>query len=86
MTVAPYMKGLISLPDSVSHCPRAVDVIDPVGRMVLEHYEDRMLRPDSQLGRVYEKQKEIKLYMDPRLKNSKSEYNGFVEDLDRRGL
>eukprot|EP00971_Amphidinium_carterae_P336791 6473336-Amphidinium_carterae.1 len=75
IAVAPYQKGLISLPDSVDCCPRAVDVIDPVGRLVLEHYEDRMLRSDAQLGMVFEKQKQIWLYMDPKLKNSQNEYS-----------
>eukprot|EP00971_Amphidinium_carterae_P179091 3552436-Amphidinium_carterae.1 len=86
VAVAPYQKGLISLPDSVESCPRAVDVIDPVGRSVLEHYEDRMLRSDAQLGMVFEKQKQIRLYMDPKLKNSQNEYSGFIADLYRRGL
>eukprot|EP00971_Amphidinium_carterae_P227241 4507463-Amphidinium_carterae.1 len=45
-----------------------------------------MLRPDSELGWCFEKQREVSPYMDVRLSRDKGAKMEFVMDLTERGL
>eukprot|EP00971_Amphidinium_carterae_P346619 6488203-Amphidinium_carterae.1 len=84
--VAPYKEGYTSLPESTVGCPLAEEVLDENGRALLQDFESKMLRPDSELGWCFEKQKEISPYMDAKLSRDRKAYLGFVADLSKRGL
>eukprot|EP00971_Amphidinium_carterae_P339509 6477355-Amphidinium_carterae.1 len=85
-TVAPYKKGYISLPETTTGCPRAEEVLDASGQALLSSFETTMLRPDSELGWCFERQKEISPYMDTILSRDKFAYLDFVMDLWGRNL
>eukprot|EP00971_Amphidinium_carterae_P332360 6466486-Amphidinium_carterae.2 len=84
--VAPYRKGLTSLPETTSGCPRAEEVLDASGGELLRSFESTMLLPDSELGWCFERQKEISPYMDVVLSRSNKAYLEFLVDLSNRGL
>ncbi|CAK0858238.1 unnamed protein product [Prorocentrum cordatum] len=77
--VAPFRKGLVSLPETVEGCPPFEDVAPPEVQRFLKGHPERMLRADSPSSTVTP-------YFDPALKRSVKTYRQFISDLRRRGL
>ncbi|CAK0860257.1 unnamed protein product, partial [Prorocentrum cordatum] len=77
--VAPFRKGLVSLPETVEGCPPFEDVAPPEVQRFLKGHPERMLRADSPSSTVTP-------YFDPALKRSVKTYRQFIIDLRRRGL
>ncbi|CAK0851827.1 unnamed protein product, partial [Prorocentrum cordatum] len=76
--VAPFRKGLVSLPETVEGCPPFEDVAPPEVQRFLKGHPERMLRADSPSSTVTPS-------FDPALKRSVKTYRQFISDLRRRG-
>lgn len=79
-TVRSYNKALISLPDSGAQVFDAGDLIDDVGRGILQDPYHHLFEHNMS------SKKSVKPYMDEVLRNSPSLYHEFVGDLYDRGM
>lgn len=81
-TLASYQSELVSVPDSVKHCPRLEDVLPPDDLRYLEEKSELMLRPKE---KVDECREDRVPYWDPKLRFNKKEYNKLVQRLHEIG-
>ncbi|CAK0893340.1 unnamed protein product, partial [Prorocentrum cordatum] len=72
--VAPFRKGLVSLPETVEGCPPFEGAAPPEVQRFLKEHPERMLRADSPSSTVAP-------YIDPALKRSAKTYRQFISDL-----
>ena len=84
-TVRPYHRDLVSLPEPGATTIDALDLVDGVGKGILQASDTTMLR-DFEKDPPKLLPGEIVSYMDEKLKNSSELYNQFVIDLYDRGM
>lgn len=83
-TVRPYVRDLVSLPDVGTVGTKLVpiaEVMDPVGREVVEDALNRMLVDEETWGGIAERHSRFRPYMDRVLANDPKQYQQFVLDL-----
>ena len=80
-TVRPYDRDLISLPQVGAKLVSLPEVLDPIGREVVEGAAERMMLDEDAWGRISEEQSGFRPYMDKVLANDKQKYNQFIVDL-----
>ena len=80
--IAPFRMKLLSLPDSVLHCPELQEVLPPGPRAYLEGYQQRMLRVDLEPSAITP----VVPHWDMSLKYNKKCYNSLVRRLFDIGL
>ena len=85
-TLATYLKGHVSLPDSVDGAPFAHEVGPQQCRDLLVGFEEQMLLSDDDFLVATDHEPAPKLHMDPVLDKNATEYREFVMDLYSRGL
>ena len=85
-TVRPYQRDNVAIPQVGSQPPRVMEVLDNVGREVLEDFSHSMLLDHQEWGKVCEKQSHVKTYMDERLKSDPQLYQQFIRDLYKRNM
>ena len=85
-TTVSYDRCLVSLPEVAAEPIDVGQVLDGVGREVIEDSSHCMLLGPQEWGEVKEKNKPIQIYMDPILKNNLNEYCVFVKDLFQKGM
>ena len=81
-TLASYQSELVSIPDSVIHCPRLEDVLPPDDLRYLEEKSELMLGP---IENADEGRSAVVPYWDPKLRFNKKEYNKLVQRLHEIG-
>ena len=85
-TVRPYDRDLVSLPDMGATLVPLAEVMDPIGRDVVESPSEKMLVDEETWGRISEQQKGFRPYMDAVLASSPQKYHEFVKDLARKNM
>jgi len=84
-TVAPYSRGLVSLPEEVASSPPIAEVVGPRGRWYLEGVGERMRPVGDAVPMTYENDAD-RCYVDPCFRTHPRIYGRFVRDLRKRGL
>lgn len=79
-TVRSYDKGLTSLPECGSQVFEASELLDDVGRDILQDPREHLFLPDATIDR------KIKPYMDDVLSHDSKAYHEFILDLWSRGM
>ena len=79
-TVRSYDKGLTSLPECGAQVFEASELLDEVGRDILQDPREHLFMPDATID------KKVKPYMDEILKNDAEVYHDFIFDLWQRGM
>jgi hypothetical protein len=79
-TVRSYSKGLVSLPESGAEVFSAEELLDDIGRDILQDPHSHMFQHDVQ------RNSKLKPYMDEVLKQSPQTYHDFVADLYEKGM
>lgn len=85
-TVRPYNKDLVSLPVVGATPPCLDDLLDPVGRELLQDPIAAMMLTPQEWGEVVEKGLQVKPYMDVVLQHDSHQYHTFVHGLYQRGM
>ena len=80
-TVKPYERDLVSLPDVGATLVPLSQVLDPVGRDVVESPLEKMLLSEDEWGHIAESNSGFRPYMDTILQKDPNRYNLFVKDL-----
>ena len=79
-TVRSYDKGLTSLPECGAQVFEASELLDEVGRDILQDPREHLFMPDATID------KKVKPYMDEILKNDAEVHHDFSFDLWQRGM
>ena len=84
-TVRPYDRDLVSLPEVGATLVPLSQVMDPIGREVVESPMERMLISEDAWGEVIEKHAGFRPFMNSILQNDKNKDNTFIKDLFQEG-
>ena len=84
-SLASYSEGRVSLPESVHNAPFVHDLVCSADRVILEDFEQCMLRDDAEFRKML-KEGRGNRYVDPVLAGSRRKYGRFIRNLDGRGL
>ena len=85
-TVRSYSRADVSIPEVGAHAPMCIEVIDSIGREILQDPQRTMLLDCQQWGEVLEKGEKVVPYMDECLKKDPVLYQQFIHDLFTRGM
>ena len=86
VNVAPYRRGMVSLPAEVRSSSMAADLLPDHARSKLVRFHECMLREEAEVEALRREGPEVNLYMDRILETCPKAYYAFIEDLDRRGF
>ncbi|CAK0801028.1 unnamed protein product, partial [Prorocentrum cordatum] len=85
-TVVPYEFGSVSLPEHVHDAADVTAVLDAEDRLIIEGWQQSMMRSPDELRQLNERLGDIKPFWDKKLSRNQKAYRQFILDLDRRGM
>ena len=82
VTLAPFRLEQVSLPQAAGQSPELREILPDHALSYLEGYQERMLRPNSEVRDLEEQVGHIQTYTDPALTRNRRVYCKFIRKLD----
>ena len=81
-----YVKGLVSLPESVAGSQCVTSVLDAGDQEIWQDFCSRVMLSSQEYEEVLQEEGLAGLYTDPSLTNKQKVYGDFLKDLHKRGM